>query len=135
MLSTPRKPPAPLVQDFVAPSSLPSQTCALCLDLPEKRPKVGLARALKLLLGAVGVLIAVLLTYPISQFMVIMQLRQLCVYQWAEELIPPCQSEIGVVMDDIDRAGGIFARALMWVTEYSELMEAMRLAEWMHWPF
>ncbi|KAK7985839.1 hypothetical protein PG988_003461 [Apiospora saccharicola] len=93
-----------------------------------QRAQVGLVRLLKLRLGAVGIFITVFLIYPISQSKVITEPRQPCVEQWAEEFPPPCQSAIGIVMDDIDKAASIFARALMSVNEYSDRIEAMRLA-------
>ncbi|KAK8008078.1 hypothetical protein PG991_010629 [Apiospora marii] len=91
--------------------------------------KFGLVRVLRLLLGAVAILIAVLLLdYPVSHFMGIIQLRQLRPDQWAEKSLPPCQSAICVMMSDVDRAGGTFARALTWVNESSGLTEEIRLA-------
>ncbi|KAK7915237.1 hypothetical protein PG985_012940 [Apiospora marii] len=92
--------------------------------------KFGLVRVLRLLLGAVAILIAVLLLdYPVSHFMGIIQLRQLRHDQWVEKSLPPCQSAICVMMSDVDRAGGTFARALTWVSESSGLTEEIRLAD------
>ncbi|KAK8123210.1 hypothetical protein PG984_011880 [Apiospora sp. TS-2023a] len=93
-----------------------------------KRAQVGLVRLLQLRLGALGIFITILLIYPISQSKVITEPRPPCVERWAEESLPPCQSAVGIVMDDIDKAAGTFARALMSVNEYSEQLEAMRLA-------